>query len=162
MDPERKILLDRALSNYKDLLNKIEKVYNESKNYFENFDFELEEILVEAEAYIYQVVNCIINANDVISDEERAFVENFRVYKPSKEVANYNTLLEATFDDVPVYIKMANKLDDATETNYSKELIKDTLALCKIIMDIDGNTYANESSFTYSFIDMLERYIKEN
>ena len=84
-------------------------------------------------------------------------------YKEEIAEPKADTIIESTFDDVPKYIELAHEVDKKTgETNYAKELVNETLAILKALMDIDGNTYADESSFTYSFIDMLEKYIKEN
>ena len=162
MTPEKTELLNTAFDMYNKLLNKIEDLYKRSEGYMIPKKLELNDILYDAESYMKEVFNCIANANGVISEDEKAFIDKLTVYKKKKEAVTADTLIKATFDDIPEYIKLADTVDAFADTNYAKELVNDTLALCKELMDIDDNTYADESSFTYSFVDMLEKYIKEN
>lgn len=162
MTAEKLSLLTNAFNMYSDLLAKIKIVHEKSEGYLIPIKPELEDVLYDTENYMHEIFNCIIHANDVVTDEEKAFVDKLTVYKKKKEAVTADTALKATFDDIPQYIKLADTVDAFAETNYAEEFVKDTLAICKKLMDIDGNTYADESSFTYSFIDMLEKYIKEN
>jgi len=160
MQPEKLEQLEIPFNMYKDLLEKIKNIYSKTEEYLIPTKPELDDILYEAESYMKEVFTCIVNASNGVSEIEKAFLDKIMVYKGEHVEATANDAVESTFGDVPKYIKLANMLDKQAETNYATELVKDTLAICKKVMDIDGNTYADESSFTYSFIDMLEKYIK--
>ena len=162
MQTEKLLILNEAFNMYNELMNKIKELYNKSEEYIIPTKLELNELLYEAESYMHEVFNCIAHANDVVSAEEHVFMEKLEVYKRARESANADTFINSIFDGVPKYIELANAVDKQAQTDYAPKFIKDTLAICKKLMDIDGNTYADESSFTYSFIDMLEKYIKEN
>jgi len=162
MQADKLQILDEAFNMYNDLMNKIKVIYNKSEEYIIPKKLELNDMLYEAESYMQEVFNCISHASGDVTEEEQAFMDKLEVYKRARESVSADDIIESTFDDVPNYILLADAVDGFAETNYAKELTNDTLAICKKLMDIDGNTYADESSFTYSFIDMLEKYIKEN
>ena len=163
MEFEKVQIINSSFDMYIKLLQKIKEIYAKSEDYLIPDRLELNEILHEAESYMKEVFNSIANAYGDVTELEKAFMEKLDVYKEVLPEANADTIIESTYDDVPKYIKLAHDVDKQTgETNYAKELTDDTLAICKKLMDIDGNTYADESSFTYSFIGMLEKYIKEN
>lgn len=158
MQPEKVQMLDETYEMYLSLLKNIEKIYEVSEEYMITSKDSLNNVLDNAKQYMYEVFKCIINASNGISEEEKAFIEKIEV--PGKTDVNADDIIEGIFGKVPMYIELANNIDKLAETSYAKEFIKDTLAICKKVMDIDGNTYADESSFTYSFVDMLEKYIK--
>ena len=122
----------------------------------------LDDILFDAESYMKQVFNCIASATGEVTEEEQAFIDKLNVYKNKKTETNADFIMESTFSNVPKYVELANAVDKLGETSYAKEFVDDTLAICKELMDIDGNTYYDESSFTHSFVDMLKKYIKDN
>ena len=78
------------------------------------------------------------------------------------EISDEDTILESVNSYIPEYIELAKKVDKHAETTYANELVDETLNVFKVLMDIDGNTYANESSFTYAFIDKLEKFVNED
>jgi len=163
MEFEKMQMLNNAFDMYIKLLQKIKEIYAKSEDYLIPTRPELNDLLNEAESYLKEVFNCISNANGEVTEVEEAFMKKLDVYKSETLEVTADSFIESTFDDVPKYIELAHEVDKKTgETNYAKELVNDTLAILKELMDIDGNTYADESSFTYSFIDMLEKYIKEN
>ena len=163
MEFEKEQMLNNAFDMYIKLLQEIRSVYAKSEDYLIPTRLELNDILHEAESYLKEVFNSISNASGGVTEVEEAFMKKLDTYKEEIAEPEADTIIESTFDDVPKYIELAHEVDKKTgETNYAKELVNETLAILKSLMDIDGNTYADESSFTYSFIDMLEKYIKEN
>jgi len=162
MEIEKLQILNKAFEMYNNLLEKIKVLYAKSEEYMLPTRPELNEILFDAERYMHQVFNCIANATGGVTDTEKAFIEKLEIYKKKKEETAADSIMESTFSNVPLYIELANSVDKLAETTFAKELVADTLEICKQLMDIDGNTYADESSFTYSFVDMLEKYIKDN
>jgi len=162
MQAGKLLILNEAFNMYNELMNKIKEVYNKSDEYIIPTKLELNDLLYEAESYMQEVFNCIAHANGEVTEEEKMFMEKLEVYKRAQKRVEADNIINSVFDDVPKYIELANEVDKQANTDYATTLIKDTLAICKKLMDIDGNTYADESSFTYSFIDMLEKYIKEN
>lgn len=162
MDFDKTQKLNNSFDMYIKLLQRIKEIYAKSEDYLIPTRPELNDILHEAEAYLKEVFNSISHASGGVTEVEQAFMAKLDVYKESIAEPDANSFIESTFDNVPKYIELANEVDKKTgDTTYAKELVNDTLALCKMLMDIDGNTYADESSFTYSFIDMLEKYIKD-
>ena len=162
MEAEKLQMVNDAFDMYNKLLDKIKELYTKSEEYLITSRPELDDILFDAERYIHQVFNCIANATGVVTEEEQAFIDKLEIYKNKKMETGADSIMESTFSNIPLYIELANEVDKLAETNYAKELTNETLAICKELMDIDGNTYYDESSFTHSFIDMLEKYIKEN
>ncbi len=162
MRTERVELLNDAFEKYEALMNSIEELYKVSEEYLLPTKPELNEILSDAKHYMSGVFIGIANANDVVTDEEQAFIDKFDFDESIKEEFNKDSIFDTIFSDVPKYIELAVDVDKLAQTDYATKLIKDTLFICRCIMDIDGNTYANESSYTYAFIDMLEKYKKDN
>ena len=161
MRADRLQMLNDAFSMYNSLMTQIKELYIKSEEYIITTRPVLEDVLVDAEAYMHEVFNCIANASGGVTEEEQAFIDKLTIYKKEIVEAEGDSVIKSTFNDVPKYIVLAGSVDKLADTTYAKELINDTLSICKKLMDIDGNTYADESSFTYSFVDMLERYIKE-
>lgn len=153
--------LNEAFEEYSKLLEKIKSMYAKSDEYLIPGKPELDDILDEANSYIYNVFNCIANASDGVLAPEKLVLDKIASLKKESDEVRADEIIESTFDEVPKYIQLATSLDKLANTNYAKELTDDTLKICKKVMDIDGNTYADESSFTYSFIGMLEKYIKD-
>jgi len=163
MEFEKEQMLNNSFDMYIKLLQKIKEIYAKSEDYLIPTRSELNDILYETESYMKEVFNSISNASGGVTELEEAFMKKLDVYKIELTVAEGNSFIESTFAKVPKYIELAHEVDKRTgKTSYARELVKDTLDILKMLMDIDGNTYADESSFTYSFIDMLEKYIKEN
>jgi len=161
MEPAKLQILNDSFDMYNKLMEKIKELYSKSEEYMLVTKPELDDVLYNAESYMTQVFNCIANATGEVTEEEQAFIEKLDIYKNKMLEANPDSIMESTFSNVPLYIELASSVDKLAETSYSKELIDDTLAICKKLMDIDGNTYYDESSFTHSFIDMLKKYISE-
>ena len=162
MTPEKTELLNTAFDMYNKLLNKIEDLYKRSEGYMIPKKLELNDILYDAESYMKEVFNCIANATGEVTTEEQAFIDKLGDCIPKDNPVDAELVMESTFSNIPKYIELANEVDKLAETNYARALVDDTLAICKELMDIDGNTYYDESSFTHSFIDMLKKYIKDN
>lgn len=162
MEAEKLQMVNDAFNMYNNLLDKIKELYAKSEEYMILKRPELEDVLYDAEGYMHQVFNCIANATGEVTEEEQAFIDKLEVYKNKRMEAGIDSIIGSTFSNIPLYIELAKEVDKLAESNYAKDLINDTLAICKELMDIDGNTYYEESSFVYSFIDMLEKYIKEN
>lgn len=162
MDTEKVQILDKAFNMYNNLMDKIKEVYIKSDEFMLPKKPELEDILYDAKKYMKQVFNCIANATGEVTEEEQAFIEMIGAYNLKDNEVDSDFVMESTFSNIPKYIELANEVDKLAETNYARVLIDDTLAICKELMDIDGNTYYDESSFTHSFIDMLKKYIKDN
>lgn len=161
MSPEKIELLNQAFNMYKDLIEKIKVMYMKSEEYIIATRPELDDVLKEADCYMHEVFNCLANASGGVSEEEQAFIDKLTIYNEKNVEVEADAIIGSTFDNVPKYIELANTVDEFAETDYARELVKDTLAICRKLSDIDGSTYADESSFTYSFIDMLEKYIKD-
>lgn len=161
MEAQKLQLVEEAFDMYNKLLDKIKAVHAKSEEYLIPTRPTLDDLLYNAEGYMHEVFNCIAYSSEGMNRFEEAFIQKLEVYKNKKNESGANTIIESTFADVPDYIELANFVDKFAETNLAPELINDTLAICKKLMDVDGNTYADESSFTYSFIDMLKKYIKE-
>ncbi len=162
MRTERMELLNNAFEEYKSLMSSIEELYKLSEEYLLPTKPELNEILSDAKHYMRGVFIGIANASDGVTDEEQAAINKFDFDENIKDEVNEDSTVDTIFSNVPKYIELAVDVDKLAQTNYATKLIKDTLSICKRIMDIDGNTYADESSYTYAFVDMLERYQKDN
>jgi len=161
MEAQKLQLVEEAFNMYNTLLEKIKDLHAKSEEYLIPTRPELDDLLYNAESYMNEVFNCIAHASGGVSEFEDAFIKKLEVYKNKKMESGVDSIVESTFSKVPDYIELANSVDKFAETNLATELVNDTLAICKELMDIDGNTYADESSFTYSFVDMLKKYIKE-
>ena len=162
MDVEKVQILDNAVNMYNNLMDKIKEVYIKSDEFMLPKKPELDDVLYDAKKYMKQVFNCIANATGEVTTEEQAFIDKLGDCIPKDNHVDAELVMESTFSNIPKYIELANEVDKLAETNYARALVDDTLAICKELMDIDGNTYYDESSFTHSFIDMLKKYIKDN
>ena len=159
MENSRLVILEKAFNQYQGLIKKIEDLYNFSEEYLIPSKPECETIINDMKKYMNDIFIGIANASGTVTEEEKAFIDKFN-YDDSKNLSEANSILSTTFSNIPKYIELSTSVDKLAGTNYTDNLINDTLSICKCIMDIDGNTYADESSYTYAFIDMLKKYNK--
>lgn len=159
MDNARVTILENAFDRYQNLIKKIEDLYNFSEEYLIPSKPEYEVIIDDMKKYMNGIFIGIANANGTVTEEEKAFIDKFK-YDGNINLSDENNVINTTFSNVPKFIELSAMVDKLAGTDYTNDLIKDTLSICKCIMDIDGNTYADESSYTYAFIDMLKKYNK--
>ena len=159
MESEKITILKNAFDQYQNLVKKIEGMYNFSEKYLIPSKAEYGVIIDDMKKYMNGVFIGIANANGEVTEEEQSFIDKFYYENKIEKVSADNTL-STIFSNSPKFIELATTVDKLAGTNYTDDLIKDTLSICKDLMNIDGNTYADESSYTYAFIDMLKKYNK--
>jgi len=159
MESSKVAILEKAFNQYQDLIKKIEDLYDFSEEYLIPSKPECETIIDDMKRYMNGIFIGIANANGIVTEEEKAFIDKFN-YDGNIKLSEAKDVLNTTFSNVPKFIELSASVDRLAGTNYTDNLINDTLSICKCIMDIDGNTYADESSYTYAFIDMLKKYNK--
>lgn len=155
-------IVNEALEIYKGLLDKIANIHKKSDEYPIFNKSEIGDLLYNTEKYIRQAFYNITNAQGIVTEEEQVFMDSLKLFEDRHEKANENEIIESVNSSIPEYVELAKKVDGYALTNYAEELLKDTLAIFKLLMNVDGNTYADESSFTYAFMHKLEKYIKSN
>ena len=160
MESSKVAILEKAFNQYQDLIKKIEDLYDFSEEYLIPSKPECETIINDMKKYMSGVFVGIANASGTVTEEEKAFIDKFK-YDSNTNLSEADSILNTTFSNVPKFIELSTSVDKLAGTNYTDNLINDTLSICKCIMDIDGNTYADESSYTYAFIDMLKKYKKD-
>ncbi len=157
---DKELCTEQAYELYTKLHKKIEEAYILSDKY-PIFKGELEEILCDAEEDMHDLFIGIALAQDGITSEEKKFIGKLESL-PHSYVTDSNSEIESVTTKIPLYIELGYNVDKYTgNTNYFKQFIDSTREICKLLQDVDGNTYSNESSYMYGITDRLERIFKE-
>lgn len=158
---DKELCTEQAYRLYTKLHKKIEEAYILSDKY-PIFKGELEEILCDAEEYMHDLFIGIALAQDGINDEEKAFIERLTNLSPSSYTTDSTSKIESIVSRIPLYVELGYNVDRYTgNTNYFKQFMDSTREICKLLQDVDGNTYSSESSFMYGVTDKLEKIFKE-
>ena len=157
----KELCTEQAYKLYTKLQKEIEEAYILSDKY-PIFKGELEEILCDAEEYMHDLFMGIAFAQGEINYEEKAFIEKLTNLSSSSYTTDSTSKIESIVSRIPLYVELGYNVDRCTgDTNYFKLFVDSTREICKLLQDVDGNTYSSESSFMYGVAGKLEKIFKE-